>query len=74
MVGGLIEDDQLRLEYEHIGQGDTLLLSAAELSHWLLEVANLQLGEYLLGFQHPLRITLMIEAGVEHALVRIETG
>ena len=74
MVGGLVEDDQLRLEYEHIGQGDTLLLSAAELSHWLLEVANLQLGEYLLGFQHPLGVALMIEAGVEHALVRIETG
>ena len=50
VVGRLVEDQQVGLGNEHISQSHALLLSAAELSHRLREVADLQLGEDLLGF------------------------
>ena len=74
VVRRLVEDQQVGLGDEHIGQCHALLLSARELSHRLLQVADLQLGEDLLGFQHLLLISLMIEASIEYTLGRIEDG
>ncbi len=72
MVRRLVEDEEVRLCDEHISQCHTLLLTTAELFHRLLEVIDMQLCENLLGFQYPLRIAMMIEAGVEHRLLGIE--
>ena len=74
VVRRLVEDQQVGLGDEHVGQCHALLLSARELSHRLLQVADLQLGEDLLGFQHLLLISLMIEAGIEDTLGGIEDG
>ena len=72
MVGGLVENQQVGLGDEHVGQGHALLLSAAELTHGLLQVAYLQLCQDLLGLEHLLSLALMVEAGIEHRLVRVE--
>ena len=72
MVGRLVEDDEVRFRQQHVGQCHTLLLSTRQLSHGLLQVANFQLRQYLLGLQHLLWVALMIETRIEHALLRIE--
>ena len=72
MVGGLVENQQVGFGNQHIGQGHTLLLSATQLPHGLMQVANLQLGQNLLGLQHLLVVTLMIETGIQHGVVGVE--
>ena len=42
--------------------------------HGLVESYYLELGKYLLGFQHHLVVALMIEAGVEHCVVGVKLG
>ena len=49
VVGGLVEDEEIGLGDEGIGQRHTLQLPAGEVLHLLVEVAYLQLGKYLLG-------------------------
>ena len=72
MVCGLIEDEQVWFGDQDICQCHTFLLSSRELSHGLLEVAYLQLCQYLLGLEHFLVLTVMIETRIKHTLVRIE--
>ena len=74
MVRRLVQYQQVGFRQQHVGQRHTLLLSAAELSHRLTEVAYLQLRQHLLGLQHLLFLTMMIETGVEHRLRRVERG
>ena len=73
MVRGLIEYQEVRIGNQHIGQGDALLLAAAQLPHRLVEVTDLQLSQYLFGLEHLLRISFMIKAGVKHAFRRVES-
>ena len=72
VVGGLVENKQVGLCEQHVGKGDTLLLTAAELSHRLGEVANLQAGEHLLRLENLLVVALVVETGVENGLLRVE--
>ena len=72
VVGRLVEDEQVGFRDEHVGQSHSLLLSAAELRHALAQVANLQLRQYLLGTKHLLVLALVVEAGIEHRVVRVE--
>ena len=72
VVGGLFEDKEVRLRDEHIGKGDALLLSAAQLTHGLVEVRDAELCENLLCLEHLVRLAVMIKASVEHRLVRVE--
>ena len=74
MVGGFVEDQQIGLREQNIGQGHTLLLTTGQLSHGLLKVADLQLRQHLFRAQHLFWIPLMVEAGIEHALLRVEHG
>ena len=74
MVGRLVEYQQVGFQYEHVSQCHALLLSSAQLPHGLLQVANLQLGQDLLGLEHPLRVALMVETSIEHALIGVECG
>ena len=74
MVGGLVEYQQVGLHQQHVGQRHSLLLTATQLSHRLLQIANLQLRQHLLGLQQFLLLVLMIEAGFEHRLRRVEAG
>src|SRR3712207_9411362 len=68
MVGGFVENKQVGLGNEHVGQGHSFLLPTAQLRHGLFQVGNLELRQNLLGFQYSLRIALMIEACVEHGI------
>ena len=68
VVRRLIEYQQVGIGYQHIRQCHALLLSATQLAHRLVQVANLQLRQNLLGLQYLLRIALVIEARIEHAL------
>ena len=72
MVGRLVEDEEVRLVEQCIGKRHTLLLSAAELPHGLVEVRDVQLGEDLLGSEDLVGIALVIEASVEHTLLSVE--
>ena len=72
VVRRLVENQQVRVRYQHVGQRHTLLLSTAQLSHRLVQVAYLQLCQNLLCLQHLLRVALMMETSVEHALVGVE--
>ncbi len=54
VVGRLVQNQEVRLRDEHIGQGHTLQLSAGELRERLFEVADLQFGE------DGLRTTLVV--------------
>ena len=72
VVGRLVEYQEVGLGNEHVGQRHTLLLAARQLSHRLRQVTYLQLRQNLLGLQHLLRVTLMVEAGIEHTLLRVE--
>ena len=72
MVGGFVENQQIGFGEQHVGECDTFLLSATQLPHGLVEVANLQLRQHLFGFQHLIGIALVVEAGIEHTLVRVE--
>ena len=74
MVRRLIENQQVRISNQHIGEGYTLLLSTAQMSHGLLQVANFQLGENLFGLQYFLLFTLMIEASIKYTFRRIKHG
>ena len=74
MVGGLIQHQEVGFRDQHVGQSDALLLSAAELLHRLFEVGDVQLCEDLLCLEHALRVAVMIEAGIQHAVVGIEVG
>ena len=74
VVGRLIEYQQVGIGNEHVCQRHTLLLSAAQLPHGLLQVAYLQLCEHLLGLQHLLGVALVVETGIEHALVGVKVG
>ena len=72
VVRGLVENQQVGVGNQHISQRHALLLSSAQLSHGLVEVSYLQLRQDLLGLEHLLRVTLMIETRIEHALHRVE--
>ena len=72
VVRGLIENQQVRFGNQYVGQRHPFLLTAAELSHGLLQVAYLQLCQYLLGPQHLLLFPLVIETSVNHLLFGIE--
>ena len=72
MVGRLVEYQQVGLGDEHVCQCHTLLLSAAQLSHGLVEVAYLQLGEHLFCLEHLLVLALVVEARLKHCLVGVE--
>ena len=72
MVGRLVKYQEVGLGYQYVGQGYAFLLTAAELSHRLLKVTNLQLCQNLLGLQHFFWVALMVEAGIEHTLFGIE--
>ena len=74
MVGRLVENDEVWLRQQHVSQCHTLLLTATQLPHLLLQVPDLQLRQHLLGLQHLFLLPLMIETGVEHGLVRVELG
>ena len=74
MVGGLVKDDKVGFRQQHVGQCHTFLLSTRKLSHGLLQIANLQLCQHLLGLQDFLWITLMVKACVKYALLRVEHG
>ena len=66
MVRRLIENQQVRISNQNISQGYTLLLSTAQLSHRLLQVTDLQLGENLFGLEHLFLLALMIKARVKY--------
>ncbi len=72
MVGRLVEDEEVGLVEQCVGKRHTFLLSAAELSHGLVEIGDVQLGEDLLCSEDFVGISLMIEASVEHALLCVE--
>ena len=72
VVGRLIQHQEVGFRNQHISQRHSLLLSAAELSHRLFQVGNVQLGENLFCLQHLLRIILMIEACLQHTFLRIK--
>ena len=72
VVGGLVEDEQVGVGEQHVGQRHPFLLTSAELPHGLVEVAYLELGEHLFGPEHLLVVALMVEACVEHRLVGVE--
>ena len=72
VVGGLVEYQQVGFRQQHVSQCHTLLLTTAQLSHRLLQVANLQFCQHLLGFQHLLGVPLMIKTCIQHRFLRIE--
>ena len=72
MVGGLVENEQVGFSYQHVGKSHTFLLSAAELPHGLLQVADFQLCENLLCPQHLLFLAVVVETGVEHRFLGVE--
>ena len=72
MVCRFVENEHVWLREQDIGQGDTLLLTAAELPHGLVEVADVQLRQNLFGAQHLLGLTLMVETGIEDRFLGIE--
>ena len=72
MVRRLVEYQQVRLRQQHVSQRHTLLLTTAQLSHRLTEVAYLQLCQHLLRLQHLLWIALMVKARIQHRLLRVE--
>ena len=74
MVGRLVENQQVRFCQQHVSQCHTLLLTTTQLSHGLVEVANLQLRQDLLGLQYLLWVSLVVEAGIQHRLRRVELG
>ena len=74
VVGRLVEYQQVGLSQQHVGQCHALLLSARKFAHALAEVAYFQLRQHLFGLQHLLLLTLMVEAGIEHRLLRVEHG
>ena len=72
MVGWFVENEQVGFCDEHICQCHPLLLSATQLTHGLVEVAYLQLGENLLGLEYLLILTLVVETSLEHRFLRVE--
>ena len=72
VVRGLVENQQVRFRNQHVGQCHPFLLTATELSHGLLQVAYLQLCQYLLGPQHLFLLALMVKAGINHLFFGIE--
>ena len=72
MVGRLVKYQQVGLCQQYVGQCHSLLLTTTQLPHGLLQIANLQLGQYLFSPQHLLWVALMIEAGVKHSFLRVE--
>ena len=74
MVRGLVKYQQVGLCQQHVSQRHTLLLSTAELSHGLLQIFDFQLCQHLFGFQHLLRVALVVETGIQHRLLRVELG
>ena len=73
MVSRLVEYQEVRLGNEYVGQRYTLLLTTRKLPHRLCQVTYFQLRQNLFGFQHLLRVALMVEAGIEHTLLRVES-
>ena len=74
MVGRFIEDEQVGLSDEHIGQCHAFLLSAAEFSHGLVEPFDFELCQNLPGPEQAFLVALMVETGIEHRLLRVEMG
>ena len=72
MVGRLIEQQEVGIVKQSVCQGHAFLLSTAKLSHGLLQVCDVQLGQYLLGSQHLLFVALMVEASIEHRFLGVE--
>lgn len=72
VVGRLVEDQEVGLQQQHVGQGHPLQLSTTQFAHLLLQVLDAQLRQHLLGPQHLLGIALVVEAGVEDGVRRIE--
>ena len=72
MVCRLVEYQQVRIGNQNIGQGHAFLLTTAQFSHGLLEIAYLQLRQNLLSLQYLLFFALMIKTGIEHTFVRVE--
>ena len=72
MVRRFVKYQQVWFCQQHVGQSNAFLLTSTKFPHTLTEVANLQLRQHLLGFQHFLVLALMIETSIEHTLVRIK--
>ncbi len=61
MVGGLVENEEVRIGNKHLSQRHTLLLASGQLGDRLLHIGDAELGEYLLGFQS--RVIIGINTG-----------
>jgi hypothetical protein len=72
MIGRFVEDKQVWLKYEYVSKCNTLLLATRQLSYGLLQIAYLELSQYLLGLQYFFRISLMVKTSVEHRLLRVK--
>ena len=72
MIGRFVEYQQVRFGKQYIGQCHTLLLSSAQLSHRLMQIAYLQLRKHLLCLEHFLVFSTMIETCVQHRFIRIK--
>ena len=72
MVRGFVQYQQVGFRQQHVGQCHPLLLSATQLPHGLFQVLDLQLRQHLLGLQHLLRISLVIETRIQHCLLRVK--
>ena len=74
MVGRLVEYKQVGLGNKDICKGYAFLLTAAQLSHWLIKVGNAQLRKYLLCLENLVGVAVVVEAGIEHRFFRVELG
>ena len=74
MVCWLIQYQEIRICNQHVCQSHTFLLTSAQLSHRLLQIADLQLRQYLFGLQHLLLFTLMVKTSIKHTFMRIKNG
>ena len=72
MVGRLVKNEHVGFGDEDVCKCDSLLLSAAQLSHALLKVGYFQLCKNLFRFQHHFRFAVMVEACVENRFVGVE--
>ncbi len=72
MVGRLVKQQKVGVVEQGVGQGHPLLLTAAQLSHGLLQVGDVELRQDLLGPQDLFLIALMVEASVKHRLFGVE--
>ena len=74
MVCRLIENQQIRVGNQHIGQSHSFLLTATQLSHGLLQIFDFQLRQNLFSFQHLFFFALVVETSIQHTFRRIEDG